>query len=243
MNGQPRGRTPRTRANRPEVITRRTLIVGHHQAGKGIREISRLLGISTNTVTLWVRRFEEEGHVLTRPRSGGPRVTTQEEDERLLQAADRRPRDTAVKFTRDTGLRCHPVTTRRRLREVGLHCFIPAVKESLTEAQVQCRLRFSQAYVNEGVDFWRSVIFTDETSFSSVAALGRQCWRRRNTRFETKHIHTNERSGRVTVAFHGWMCWGGVGELSLIEGHLDSNEYINILETSLLPSVRAYGIP
>lgn len=36
---------------------------------------------------------------------------------------------------------------------------------------------------------------------------------------------------------------GGVGELSTFEGHLDSNEYINILETFLLPSVRAYAIP
>ncbi|KAK4328650.1 hypothetical protein Pmani_000972 [Petrolisthes manimaculis] len=60
---------------------------------------------------------------------------------------------------------------------------------------------------------------------------------------KARHIHTKERSGRVTVTFHGWVWWGGVVELSLIEGHLDSNEYINILETFLLPSVRAYGIP
>ncbi|KAG7155340.1 putative helix-turn-helix HTH_28 domain containing protein 9 [Homarus americanus] len=69
-------RPPRTRANRPEVITSRGRIIGYHEAGKEIRETSRLLGISRDTVRLWVRRYEEEGHVLTRPRPGRPRVTT-----------------------------------------------------------------------------------------------------------------------------------------------------------------------
>lgn len=245
MDARPQGRVrgPRTHANRPEVITRRALIVGYHNAGKGIREISRLMGISTATVQLWVNRFEAEGHVLTRARPGGPRVTTAEEDERLRQAAERRPLDNAIKLTRDVGLHCSPVTTRRRLREAGLNCFIPAVKENLTEAQRQCRLRFSQTYVNVGQDFWRSVIFTDETTFSSVATLGRQCWRRKNTRFQANHIYERARSGRVGISVHGWMWWGGVGELTVIDGNLDSHQYINILETSLLPSVRAYAIP
>ncbi|KAG7169076.1 putative helix-turn-helix HTH_28 domain containing protein 4 [Homarus americanus] len=65
-------RPPRKRANRPEVITSRGRIIGYHEARKGIREISRLLGISRDTVRLWVRRYEEEGHVLTRPRPGRP---------------------------------------------------------------------------------------------------------------------------------------------------------------------------
>ncbi|KAG7159001.1 putative Helix-turn-helix domain-containing protein 5 [Homarus americanus] len=47
-------RPPRTRANRPEVITSRGRIIGYHEAGKGIREISRLLGISRDTVRLWL---------------------------------------------------------------------------------------------------------------------------------------------------------------------------------------------
>ncbi|KAG7169798.1 putative helix-turn-helix HTH_28 domain containing protein 3 [Homarus americanus] len=63
-------RPPRTRANRPEVITSRGRIIEYHEAGEGIREISRLLGISRDTVRLWVRRHEEEGHELTRPRPG-----------------------------------------------------------------------------------------------------------------------------------------------------------------------------
>lgn len=93
------------------------------------------------------------------------------------------------------------------------------------------------------LEFWRSVIFTDEKCFSSVSAFGRQCWRVRNTRFARRNIHERTWSGRVSVSFHGWMWWGGPGELVTIEGNLDSEQYINILETSLIPSVRAYAIP
>lgn len=39
------------------------------------------------------------------------------------------------------------------------------------------------------------------------------------------------------------MWFGGVGELVPIEGNLNGEQYINILEASFLPSVRAYAIP
>lgn len=234
-------RPPRTRANRPEVITSRGRIIGYHEAGKGIREISRLLGISRDTVRLWVRRYEEEGHVVTRPPPGRPRVTTPAADEHIQRAVERAPLSTAVRITRETGVQCHPITTRRRIRETGRQCFIPARKETLTEAHREARKRFAEAYA--GVDFWRSVIFTDENLFSSVAAVGRQCWRLRNTRYARRHIHETSTSGRVTTSMHAWMWWGGVGELTDIEGHMNADQYINILETSFLPSLRAYAIP
>lgn len=113
----------------------------------------------------------------------------------------------------------------------------------LTEANKQSRLRFAQTYVNVGPEFWKSVIFSDEKCFSSVLAQGRQCWRLRDTRFSAINIAQRTRCGRVSVSVHGWMWWGGPGELVTIEGNLDSQQYINILETSFLPSVRAYAIP
>ncbi|KAG7157945.1 hypothetical protein Hamer_G031635, partial [Homarus americanus] len=75
-------RPPRARANWPEVITRHTMIVAYHEAGKGIREINRLLGISRDTVRLW------EGQVLTRPRPGRTRVIMREEDQQIRREAE-----------------------------------------------------------------------------------------------------------------------------------------------------------
>ncbi|KAG7164391.1 putative winged helix-turn-helix domain containing protein 10 [Homarus americanus] len=128
MEIQPQGhmRLPQMRTNWPELITHRTRIVAIHKAGKGIREISHLLGISRDTVRLWVRRHQEDGHMLTRPQTGGTRVTTLEEDQQIRRKAERAPLSTAVYIRRVTGVHCHPITTRRQIWETGRQCFIPA---------------------------------------------------------------------------------------------------------------------
>lgn len=126
--------------------------------------------------------------------------------------------------------------------DAGLSSHVPARKPFLSERQKEERLRFAERYVEESVEFWRSVIFTDETSFSSVSSSGRHCRRHMGERYDPNFICQIERSGRVSQAMHGWMWYGGVGELVTIEGNMNSYDYINILETSLLPSVRAYAI-
>lgn len=217
--------------------------MGNYNGGKSINEISRLMGISKATVRLWIRRYEGEGHVMTRPRSGRPKVTSQDDVDRLIAAARQAPKTTAVSWTRELQLPCHPITTRRRLQEAGLGCHVPAVKEELTEANKLARLTFARQYVQYDANFWENVIFTDEKSFSSMATTGKHCWRLPNTRFKARNICERSRSGRVSVSFHGWMWAAGPVELVTIDGNLNAQEYINILETSLLPSVRAYAIP
>lgn len=244
VQGRGRGlRPPNTQADRPEVICRRSLIVGRYHAGMSVNEISRVMGISKNTVRLWIRRYEEEGHVTTRPRSGRPRVTSPDADKRLVAAAREAPKKTAVTLTHELELQCDPVTTRRRLHEVGLHCYVAAEKEKLSEQQKVTRLRFAQRYRQYGVDFWQNVIFTDEKSFLSVPATGKRCWRLVNTRYDAINITERARSGRLSVCCYGWMWAAGPGELVTIDGYLNAEEYINILETSLLPSVRSYALP
>ena len=246
MGGRGRGRqlyNPRTWANRPEVITRRSMMVGLREAGHSISEVARQMGVSRATAQLWLHRFEREGHVKTRPRSGRPRVLSAEQDDRIVEEIRACPKSSATELTRQLDLPCHPCTTRRHIKEGGIDCYVPAVKETLTEVNREGRLRFAQENIHHGIDFWRKVIFTDEKSFSSVASPGRVCWRPRNTRYKREHICEKTRSGRVSVSVHGWMWYGGPGELVTIDGQLNSLEYINILETSLLPSVRAYAIP
>ncbi|KAK4319869.1 hypothetical protein Pmani_009215 [Petrolisthes manimaculis] len=148
----------------------------------------------------------------------------------------------AITLTRELELECH-VTTRRRLHEAGIHCYIPAVKEKLTPIHKAARLRFAEQYADRGQEFWRTVIYTDETTFSSVYAKDRHCWRRQGSRFNGENKCERAQSGRVSVPMYGCMWYGGPGELVPIEGYLNAAEYINILETCLIPSVHAYALP
>lgn len=127
-------RQPRIRDNRPAVISRRMMIVGHYMAGQGIHEISRSMGINRKTVQKWVRRYKEEGHVKTRPRCGRPRVTSPDDDRRVVEAAEQYPLKTATALAQDARMPCSVVTTRRRLKEAELYCHVPARKETLSKS-------------------------------------------------------------------------------------------------------------
>ena len=48
----------------------RSAIIRMHENGKGMREIARYLGISPNTVSLAIKRFEETGSNKDRPGRG-----------------------------------------------------------------------------------------------------------------------------------------------------------------------------
>lgn len=93
-----RRREPRD--NNPDIIMTRGMVIGRYKAGQPYREISRDMGLSKNTVKAWVRRYEEEGHVRTRPRSGRPRVTSPQQDAAIYAASVRAPFKTAITLTR-----------------------------------------------------------------------------------------------------------------------------------------------
>lgn len=104
------------------------------------------------------------------------------------------------------------------------------------------RLCFAERYTGETQEFWRSVIFTDKTNFSSIPRSTRHCRRPIGERYHENFIFHSDRLGRVSQAMYGWMWFGGVGEIIPAEGTLTSLQYINILETCLLPSVRMCAI-
>lgn len=237
---QQRVHRPTHRADRPEVISNRGAIIGMRDAGMTMAAIARATGLNVKTVTKWIRRSDGEGTVATRPRSGRPRLVTPEDDQRIVEAVMERPLTSIVDITQELGLPCNPETTRRHLNERGIRCCVPAKKEKLTQANKEARLEFARHYTRDAYDanFWNSVIWTDEKSFMTTAAKARVCWRPVNSRYAEQNIQELIRSGRCSLRFNGWMWSGGLGDLTQIDGFLNLEKYIQILET-VIPSIRA----
>lgn len=64
-------------------------LIGFYEAGKSQRNIARILNRSCQTVNLWIQRYQREGvqGLVTRSRSGRPRLTTFEEDMDIITAS------------------------------------------------------------------------------------------------------------------------------------------------------------
>ncbi|XP_064120803.1 uncharacterized protein LOC135225396 [Macrobrachium nipponense] len=122
------------RADSPEVIAERGRIIGLSESGATVTNIAHRIGRSVKMVRKWIRRWEEEGSVKTKPRSGRPRATSPRTDALIVAAAERHPMRTSAQHTEHLGLNCNPMTLRRRLHEAGIHCHIPAYKGWLTPA-------------------------------------------------------------------------------------------------------------
>ena len=140
---QQRVRKVTGRADRPEIISQRGAIIGMRDAGMNKAAIARTMGLNVKIVTKWINRFDGEGSVATRPRSGRPRIITAEDDQRIVQTVMENPHSSAVDLTQELGLPCNPETTRRHLNENGFRCCIPARKEKLSQENKEARLEFA----------------------------------------------------------------------------------------------------
>ncbi|KAK3858446.1 hypothetical protein Pcinc_004582 [Petrolisthes cinctipes] len=68
-------------------ISERSRIVALHDEGLSNRAIAGRLGVSMPTVRKWIHRWQETGNLNDLERRPRSRVTSREEDERIIQAA------------------------------------------------------------------------------------------------------------------------------------------------------------
>ena len=221
----------------------RSRIVGMREAGMAFQDIARNLAVSLPTVRLWCRRWEESGNLNDLPRSGAPRKTTLEDDGAIVEEAVNNPHINAVAIKAQLHLDVSDETIRKRLHENGIHHRIPALKGVLGDIHKRNRLDFARRYVDEGMDFWSRVIFSDEKTFASNTHGRLHCWRRDNERYDPQHIFEEARSGHTTCNVWGWIHLYGIGELAEISPHLNAAEYLQVLEEVMVPTVRAMALP
>nr|XP_027228746.1 uncharacterized protein LOC113820603 [Penaeus vannamei] len=177
--------------NSVENITKRW-IIGEPERDVPTRDIAISIGVSTCTVLRWILRWWEERVLANRRRRGRPRATTPLNEDEIIAASTADPKKASVTITRELHLRCTPQTTRRRLREHAISCHVPAVKEEPKEWHRDTRLGFALQHLVDDIDYWRNVIYSDESHFTSVEARARHVWRRIGTRYEACNIQEEE---------------------------------------------------
>lgn len=121
-------------------------------------------------------------------------------------------------------------TIRRRLKESGIKTYSVRKIPYITPKNKKRRLQFAKDYVNKPLSFWQRVIWTDESSFEFHGSPKKMFVRLPQTiRNKFAPITETVRHGGGTVMFWGCISAYGCGELVPVDGMMNQQKYLSIL--------------
>jgi len=213
------------------TIAERAQIIAQFNEGYSISAISRNLNTSRSSVRFWIRREGEEGSLLDRRRSGRRPALSNNDREFMRREYETNGFIPTNYFAEIFDVSAQ--TIRSHLHHMGLHHRHYAKKMYLTDAHRLARLNFAR----EHLDFdWSNTIFCDEKTFKSNQHG--HLWRYNSTRYRDDHVIPNRESGQISVNIWGWMSADGVGELCSLPPRATAVNYIDVLQSAMLPTVR-----
>jgi transposase len=235
-------------ARKETTIEERNLAIREFSKGRSYKDIGDILKRPTATVKAIIRRYGLNGYTSNKRRTGRPRSLTERQVRFIVRSAEENPRSNAEIIKEELATRygssVSGQTIRNRLKEEGLSSRMARNKPFISENNKQKRLEFAKNHLDKPIDFWRSVLFTDESKFNIHESDGKvRVWRRVNEALKTKNLKGTVKHGGGGVMVWGCMSARGLGKMVFIDGIMDHRAYIKILTENLQPSVQMLGLP
>ena len=101
---------------------------------------------------------------------------------------------------------------------------------------------FAKAHLHKDFDYWKSVIYADESKYNIFTSDGKVwVWRLPNKELLQQNLRSTVKHS-ASVMVWGCMVASGVGNLEFIEGKMNYVDYINILKKHLKQSAIKMGL-
>jgi len=134
-------------------------------------------------------------------------------------------------------------TVRRVLRKHSLKAVVKKKKPLLSARHRKKRLDFALKHKEWTVEDWKRVIWSDETKINRFGSDGRQwVWKKKGEGLISREVQGTVKYGGGNIMVWGCMGWNGVGHLAEVEGRMNADQYMSILEDHMLPSLEESGI-
>ncbi|XDV43857.1 hypothetical protein PO909_012255 [Leuciscus waleckii] len=165
-------------------------------------------------------------------RPGRPRKTTVVDDRRILSMVKKNPFTTSsqVKDTlQEVGVSLSKSTIKRRLHKNKYRGFTTRCKPFISIKNRKARLDFAKKHLKKPDQFWKSILWTDETKINLFQSDGkRRVWRRKGTAHDPKHTTSSVKHGDGSSVM-AWACMAanGTGSLVFIDVTADKSSRMN----------------
>lgn len=234
--------------NRKEIqISVRNLVINLRKENKSYGEIAKIVKLSRSTVQTIIKNYNNTNSTENKPRSGRPKKLSRRDISCILKEVNRDPKISAPKLAQHieqcSNINVHPRTVCNMLHNNGFKSRVARKKPLISAKNRKLRLEFAKKHIDKGTDFWKRVLFTDESKYNIFGSDGRsKVWRKPNTALDPKNIIPTVKHGGGSVMVWGAMASSGVGRLVFIDGIMDRYLYKDILEQNLKPSVDSLGL-
>ena len=124
------------------------------------------------------------------------------------------------------------------LKKLGMRAVAKVKKPLLKPHHIKARMEFAEKHLDWTVEDWKRVIWSDETKINRLGSDGRQwAWKKQGERLSSRLVQPTVKFGGGSLMFWGCMSWEGVGYGTRIEGRMNADLYVSILEDELQQSI------
>lgn len=218
----------------------------------------RKSGIDRHMILKWSRRLQDTGNVFDAPRSGRPKVLSDQACKRVERELAARPglslRELAV-MLHQAGLCDHVVSHSTIKQALETRCpkvsrVWPQYKVALTERQKRCRVQFAKRHARRS---FKNVLYVDACKFTYARAQRRS--RHGMLTYNGKRPLLFKGDDHVGLCVYGAVSSKGKSQLVFVTGSsrvaktykgpsgqrytgVGAEEYINIMHAHLIPTGR-----
>jgi transposase len=191
---------------------------------------------SKNILSL-VRKFDENGSVEDKPRSGRPRsVSTDENRERVRAAFEESPATSIRRASLELNL--PKSSLQRMMKELGLKPYRSQLLHALNEDHPDRRCEFADIFLNllsDDSSLLNRILWTDEAIFKLSGHVNRHNWV--YYAVENPHVIITQEmnSPGITVWARIWV--GGVIGLFFFDGNVTADSYLEMLQKDIVPAI------
>lgn len=226
----------------PELSTGcKESIVAMVRNGQSFGEVARLLNLPKSTVYSVWKKFSSNGSVENGKRSGRKYSINEHAARRLIRQmkGDRKKNLKVVTadYNNNNNVQVSQKTVWRRLRQFGFRRCVCKKKIRIRVANRVKRVRWCREKRNWTVQGnWKHVIFSDESQIVIGDDNRIYVWRKSDEAWLPECISPGV-NRRLSVMIWGSITYNGVGTLSRVNGTINSDKYIEILENNLWPVI------
>ena len=218
----------------------RGIIIGAWLFDHSEWEIEAKTGYAKSTIHDTIERYRETGGATSRPRSGRPQLLSDRDKWHLVRIVQSNRQQSAKQarnnFVQSSGTVASLSTVRRALYEAGYHSRVAVRKPFISVKNRQDRLKWCRRHQEWTDEQWKKVIWSDESRFTLFQSDGRtHVWRLPKEKYDVNCIVPTVKHGGGGVMVWGCFTWDSLGPLVRVEGIINSQRYIDILNAHLIP--------